>query len=114
LWDDAELVVASRLVYPEARAAIAAAARARRISDEVDAVDALEDVYAELRVLALDEALVRTAGELASRHALRGYDAVHLASALAVRADDVVLVTWDDELGEAARATGALLTNDRP
>jgi hypothetical protein len=31
-----------------------------------------------------------------------------------VRADDVVLVTWDDELGEAARATGALLTNDRP
>lgn len=114
MWDDAELVVASRLVYPEARAAIAAAARARRISGEVDVVDALDDVYAELRVIAIDEALARAAGELASRHALRGYDAVHLASALAVEADDVVLVTWDDDLGDAARATGGLLTNDRP
>ena len=100
-------------MYPEARAAIAAAARARRISDEVDAVDALEDVYAELRVVAIDEALVRAAGELAGRYALRGYDAVHLASALAVEANDVVLVTWDDELGDAARATDTLLTNDR-
>jgi predicted nucleic acid-binding protein len=100
-------------VYPEARAAIAAAARARRLSDETAVVDAYEEVYAELRVIAIDEALARAAGELASRHALRGYDAVHLASALSIEADDVVLVTWDDDLGDAARATGALLTNDR-
>jgi predicted nucleic acid-binding protein len=75
-------------------------------------VAALEEIYAELRVIAIDEALARAAGELASEHGLRGYDAVHLASALALEGE-VVLVTWDADLGDAARTTGALLTNDR-
>lgn len=77
------------------------------------AVAELEDLHAELHVVAIDEQLAREAGELASQHALRGYDAVHLASALAIEGREVVLVTWDDELGNAAHATGALLTNDR-
>jgi predicted nucleic acid-binding protein len=76
-------------------------------------VAALEGICAELRVIAIDEPLARTAGELAREHALRGFDAVHLASALAVNGRDVVLVTWDHELGDAAQATGTLLTNDR-
>jgi predicted nucleic acid-binding protein len=87
--------------------------RARRIKDEADAVAAFEEIYAELRVIAIDEPLARAAGELAGGHALRGYDAVHLASALAVEREDVVLVTWDGALGDAAQATAALLTNDR-
>jgi hypothetical protein len=37
---------------------------------------------------------------------LQAGDAVHLASALAAGADDAVLVTWDDDLGRAARAEG--------
>jgi uncharacterized protein len=76
-------------------------------------VTALDEIYAELRIIAIDEPLARAAGELASGHTLRGYDAVHLASALAVEGRDVVLVTWDDDLGDAAQATGVLLTNDR-
>jgi len=38
--------------------------------------------------------LVRLAGELAERHALKGYDAVHLASAVTLRekVPEVVLV----------------------
>ena len=54
----------------------------------------------------MTDEVVRHAGDLAERHALRGYDAVHLASALAAAADDAVLVTWDDDLGRAARAEG--------
>jgi uncharacterized protein len=74
----------------------------------------LEELYAELRVIAIDEGLARAAGELGSRHALRGYDAVHLASALAVEGREVLLVTWDDDLADAAHATGSLVTtNDR-
>jgi predicted nucleic acid-binding protein len=56
--------------------------------------------------------VARAAGELASEHSLRGYDGVHLASALAVK-DEVVLVTWDADVGDAARRTGTLLTNDQ-
>jgi predicted nucleic acid-binding protein len=114
LWDRADLLVSSQLVYPEARAALAAAVRANSIdkSTEASAIATLEDLYARLRVVAIDEPLARQAGDLASQHALRGYDAVHLASALNVEGDDVLLATWDNALNSAARATGQLVAND--
>jgi len=114
LWDRAELLVASQLVYPEARAALAAAARARRIDapTHVAAVATLEDLYSQLRMIAIDEPLARYAGDLAAQHALRGYDAVHLACALHVRGDDILVATWDNALNSAVRATGRLIAND--
>jgi len=114
LWDRADLLLSSQLVYPEARAALAAATRARRIdeSTHVNAVAALEGLYAQLRIIAIDEPLARQAGDLAGQHALHGYDAVHLACALNVDGDDVLLATWDKALNSAARATGQLISND--
>jgi predicted nucleic acid-binding protein len=114
LWDRAEMVVSSTLVYPEGRAAIGAAARAGRFvaTEEPSAVATFEQLYAELRVLGIDEPLARRAGDLAVEHALRGYDAVHLASALQVAGADVVLATWDRALSAAARATGVLAINE--
>lgn len=56
-------------------------------------------------MVGVDAALVRTAGELADRLGLRGFDAVHLASALAL-GDPTTFVTWDGELREAAAACG--------
>ena len=114
LWDRADLLVSSQLVYPEARAALAAATRARRIDEptHVSAVATLEDLSAQLRIVAIDEPLGRQAGDLATEHALRGYDAVHLACALHLEGDDVVLATWDNALNSAARATGQLIAND--
>jgi uncharacterized protein len=114
LWDRADLLVSSQLVYPEARAALAAATRAARIkeSTHVSAVATLEDLYAQLRIVAIDEPLARQAGALAAQHALRGYDAVHLACALHLEGDDILLATWDNALNAAARATGELIAND--
>jgi predicted nucleic acid-binding protein len=114
LWDRADLLVSSQLVYPEARAALAAATRAGRIdeSTHVSAVATLEDLYAQLRIIAIDEPLARQAGDLATQHALRGYDAVHLACALHLQGDDILLATWDNALNSAARATGQLIAND--
>jgi uncharacterized protein len=66
------------------------------------------------RTVAIDEPLARHAGDLAAQHALRGYDAVHVACALALEGDDVLLATWDAALNAAARATGRLLANDMP
>jgi predicted nucleic acid-binding protein len=105
--------VSSQLVYPEARAALAAAARGGRIGESThrSAVATVEELYAQLRTVAIDEQLARRAGDLAARHALRGYDAVHLACALALEGDDVLLATWDSALNAAARATGRLLAN---
>jgi predicted nucleic acid-binding protein len=86
----------------------------RRIDEQThdSAVATLEDLYAQLRIIAIDEPLARHAGDLATQHALRGYDAVHLACALHLAGDDILLATWDNALNSAARATGRLIAND--
>jgi hypothetical protein len=46
------------------------------------------------------------AGQLARTHALRGADAVHLASALAIGDPGLVLAAWDRRLHAGAQAMG--------
>jgi hypothetical protein len=55
--------------------------------------------------LAVSDLVAYRAGEMAERFALRGFDAVHLASAsrLAERFTDLRVLTFDDRLEEAAR-----------
>ena len=108
LWDRAESVVSSQLIYPEARAAAAAARRGRRITSATlrRAVDRIEDLCSELEVIGLDANLARSAGNLAEAHGLRGYDAVHLATAMSVHADSMLVATWDGDLARASVAAG--------
>ncbi len=56
-------------------------------------------------MVGVDAALARQAGELAEKLGLRGYDAVHLASALAL-GGDTTLVTWDADLARAGADVG--------
>lgn len=107
-WDDAERVVTSRLTYAEARAALAQAARLGRItsSHRNRSAAALDDLLAQVEFVEVDETLVRSAGELAEHHALRAYDAVNLAAALAVSDPRLVLVAGDGALLAAATAEG--------
>ncbi len=58
-----------------------------------------------MQVVEVTDEVARSAGDLAGAHALRGYDAVHLASSLTL-ADDTVMVTWDRELALAAYRSG--------
>jgi uncharacterized protein len=108
LWDRAESVVSSQLVYPEARAAAAAAHRRRRITSATlrRAVDKIDELCAELDVIGLDPGLAHSAGDLAEARGLRGYDAVHLATALSIDDDSLLLATWDGDLARAAVAAG--------
>lgn len=62
-------------------------------------------MQSELLLVGIDVKLTRQAGDLAEDLALRGYDAVHLASALAL-GDDTTLVTWDEDLKRAAAQSG--------
>ncbi len=108
LWGRARERIASLLVYPEARAALAAAARAGRIDGaalRTLAAD-LDDACNSMTLIAVDMDLARDAGDLAERHALRGYDAVHLATALRVGQDDLLLATWDRDLARAGLDAG--------
>jgi predicted nucleic acid-binding protein len=97
LWAAADLRVASHLVYPEARAAIAAAFRAGRIDRRGlrRAVSDLNAATSSMSLVGVDETLAREAGRLAEEHALRGYDAVHLATTLSGEDRELLVITWD-------------------
>jgi predicted nucleic acid-binding protein len=107
LWNARHPAASSILAYPEGRAALASARRARRLTPTGyrKALQDFETSHSELLVVAIDERLARHAGELAEGLALRGHDAVHLASSLALGPDTTV-VTWDRDLNRAANDSG--------
>lgn len=107
LWDAPFAAASSLLVYPEGRAALAAARRGGRLaaSGYRKAVEDFEAIYAELLMVGIDEVLSRRAGELADELGLRGYDAVHLSTALAL-GPETTCITWDVELNAAAHERG--------
>jgi predicted nucleic acid-binding protein len=108
LWDGCDAALASRLAYPEVRAALAASERNHDITEtELDAAERDWDEYwAAVRPVELTAAVERRAGELARAHALRGADAVHLASALAIGDADLIVAVWDRRLHAGAQAAG--------
>ncbi|MEO8604991.1 MAG: type II toxin-antitoxin system VapC family toxin [bacterium] len=104
---DAEAVATVRIAYAEARAAFArhqrdgalTAAHLRRV------VTLLDADWGRYSALEVTDALVRNAGRLAERHALRGFDAVHLAAAIELREPGtrVAFGCFDERLNHAAR-----------
>jgi len=108
LWNTAQPVASSILAYPEGRAALAAAQRSGRLSRRAfaQAVADFEQIQSELVSIGVDEALAHHAGELAEGLGLRGYDAVHLASALGLGGEETALITWDLDLHAAAEHVG--------
>jgi uncharacterized protein len=113
VWDVADHVTSVRLIYTEARAALAQAAWLGRLAsaDLPAMLEELEGLYGQLDLLEVDDVLVRRAGELAQHHALRGYDAIHLAAAERVRGDTTIVVTGDGDLCAAAGALGLAVTD---
>lgn len=108
LWEAAHRVIASRLMYPEARAALAAAARTGRVtSSELRLVRSrLESRWNQVEIIEIDDEIARASGGLAEAHALRGDDSVHLASAVALADGTSILATWDLDLRRAALDAG--------
>lgn len=108
LWDEATRIVSARLVYPEACAALARAVRMGRLtSAQMTAATAeLDHVIAQVDFIEITAELARSAGQLAQQRGLRGYGAVHLAAAVSIADGDVVFVTADTDIANAARATG--------
>jgi len=108
LWDGCDAAVASRLPYPQVRAALAAASRNHDITaEDLDAAErAWSGYWAATRPVELTPAVEQHAGHLARLHSLRGTDAVHLASALAIADTDLVVAVWDRRLHAGAQDAG--------
>ena len=107
----AETMAASVVAYPEARAAFARI-KAQGISTEAKHQQRLAQLnldWENLLRIELVPAVVRTAGDLAEVYGLRGFDAIHLASALWLKARVAVPVefaVFDRRLATAADTAG--------
>ena len=108
LWNEATRAVSVRLLYAEARAALAKAQRLGRLTRRglASAVELLDGLIAEVDSVEITESLVRAAGALAEVQQLRGYDAVHLAAARIVADADTIFASGDQQLIVAATRLG--------
>ncbi len=110
--EEADFLVTSLITHAEVRAAFARARRNGRFVNDGEYSHILEDFRSDWRHYAkvnISSSLIRMAGDLAEKHALRAYDAMHLASALVLREkvpDTIAFSTWDDNLGGAAAQEG--------
>ena len=93
--------------YAEARATFARLLREEKLTEEehTGVVIALDNRWPTYERPAITESLFRLAGVFAQRYALRGYDAIQLASAFVCQGQqrDLRFFSFDDDLNEAAR-----------
>jgi predicted nucleic acid-binding protein len=111
LTSQAEMTATSIISRAEVAAGLAKAVRTRVVMDDAAkrARRSFVADWPDLLRVSVTEALVERAEALAWEHRLRGYDAVHLASALTWQAsagEEIVLATFDRQLWEAAKQTG--------
>jgi predicted nucleic acid-binding protein len=111
LRQHARVVSTSLVAYAEARAGLARARRDGRVTaDKYDAtLNAFQGDWSTFLAGEVTEPLVRLAGDLAAKHFLRGFDAIHLASAVTLQNELDEPVTFsasDGRLVEAAELEG--------
>jgi uncharacterized protein len=111
VWDGADALASAALVVVEGRAALAAAQRGGRIDarQHRKASQEFTALVEELSIVENTEDLIAEAADLAEAEALRGYDAVHLAAAVAIEA--TLLTSADTALCEAAHRRGLHVAN---
>jgi len=103
----ADAVVTSLITRSEVSAAIGRAHRMKLISydDALSALETFRKEWGKLQRLPVNEVTVERADSLAWEHNLRGYDAVHLATALLWQetiGSTVIVATFDAQLSEVA------------
>jgi predicted nucleic acid-binding protein len=111
LIGEAQAIGTAVISRAEVAAALAKAVRIGLVAREAGAkaLQAFNADWEHLVRLQLGEPLVARAAALAWEHGLRGYDSVHLASALAWSeslGETLAVATYDRELWRGARASG--------
>lgn len=116
IWDDSTQIVTSRITYVEAQAAVAAAERIGRI-DSGQAKSArvrLDQLWRDAFIVEVSADLTYGAAACAREYGLRGFDAIHCASAMAVGGVDVLAVSGDKNLLDAWLRGGLAVADTSP
>lgn len=111
-YAEADGVRSTAIAHVEATAALTRMRKGRRLTPTQlnSALEDLESVWRGIYSHAVTDALLANAAEAARTHALRAYDAVHLAGALSFAAgEELDFACWDKELRKAARRQGFVL-----
>ena len=106
----ADAVALHEIGYVEISCALARAHRERRLTEQQwrEAQEQFDQDWESVLAITCDTVLIREAAALTRRFPLKAYDAMHLASAIALRnASDisVVFVCFDGDLNKAAYAS---------
>jgi predicted nucleic acid-binding protein len=119
LVSEASLVCTSVVAYAETRSALARLCREGALTPEehAQAKTDLDRDWPHFLALEVTPDVYRAAGSLAEKHALRGFDSIHLASFLyltqATLGEIARFSSFDDRQKEAARAeTEAVLLRE--
>ena len=100
----ASLVATSKVAYAEARAAFARCLREGLLDRDSygKVVGYLNSDWPSFFIMEVTDTVIFKAGELVERYALRGFDAVHMASAVVlvqrVQVDSLGIGCWDSRL----------------
>jgi uncharacterized protein len=97
------------IAYAELRSAVAGAIRGGRIQQTArdSYVRSAEDLWRLVYTIAVEDALIQRAGNLAELFGLRAYHAVHLAALQSAGdPDDIVFAGWDRVLRRGAEGLG--------
>lgn len=100
IWDQADSVVSTRLLYVEASAALA------RTDPGVRTLDRLDQLWGQIKVIEFEEVLMSAAAAAAFRFGLRGFDAVHFAAGTSIADGTAVLASAGTEILDAWKELG--------
>ncbi|MEW6273860.1 MAG: type II toxin-antitoxin system VapC family toxin [Bacillota bacterium] len=109
LVNDSILIATCKIAFAEARAAFARGYRERAIEqhDYQQIISSFLNDWYRYFVLEISDTLVLLAGDLAEKHQLRGFDAIHLAAAFIFAQQvkkQITVSCWDTRLWKAFQA----------
>ncbi|OGW56158.1 MAG: hypothetical protein A2Z09_03395 [Nitrospirae bacterium RBG_16_43_8] len=107
----AAVIATSKIAYAEARAAFA-----RKQRDDGFSITALKKIVEDLNrdwesyfIIEVTDGIIRSAGDIAEKYLLRGFDSIHLASAVNLKSKirgEVFFSSTDAKLNRAAGKEG--------
>jgi len=107
LVKSSEVIATSIVAYAEARAAFARRFREKAFTqDEYNSIkESFDKDWSSYLILNITSDMIKMAGDLAEKHFLRGFDSIHLASALTLRKElsiPINFLCFDDNLQKAS------------
>ncbi len=106
VWTSGIRRATSRVAHAELACALGSAVRQGRLAHpDAGAVDGTF-LRRNADLIEADDGIVTGAAVLGVRHGLKGLDAIHVSSALSLRAFDPLVISWDERQRAAARAEG--------